>query len=299
MNIYEKIKPENQLDSKILQLITEGSNENSNKDSVLNSTKRDLMAGEISKHFAINYMLPKHIVVAHKRGIIHIHDMDYYSNQMTNCCLVNLDDMLSNGTMINGKLIESPTNLRTACTVATQIVAQVASSQFGGQTISIAHLSPFVVKSREKLLDKFANLPINSGQLAKLVYDELRSEIRDSIQTVLYQINTLQTSNGQTPFLSIALDINEKPELIDETVMLVEELLVQFKQGFKNSDGVWITPTFPKLLYILDENNVHKDSQYYWLTQLACECVSRRMMPDFLSAKILRQNYGDVLYPMG
>lgn len=300
MTIYDKIETNNNLDDEFLKILNDTATaENSNKNGSLNSTKRDLQAGLLSKHFAINYMLPKHIVEAHKKGIVHIHDLDYYANQMFNCCLVNLDDMLQNGTKINGKLIESPTNLRTACTVATQIVAQIASGQFGGQTISISHLAPFVRRSKGRLFDRFRSLPLNSGYLSKIVFDELRKEISDSIQTVLYQVNTLQTSNGQTPFLSIALDINEKPEYVEETVMLVEELLSQFKQGLKNEDGVYITPTFPKLLYVLDENNAYVDSEYYWLTQLACECVSKRMMPDFLSSKILVENYGDVVYPMG
>lgn len=299
MSIYDDIKPNDDMSIDILEIIKTGTDENTNKNSELNSTKRDLMAGVISKHFATTYMMPKHIVEAHKKGIIHIHDLDYYANQMTNCAIINLEDMLQNGTKINGKLIEKPNSLRTACTIATQIVAQVASVQFGGQTICISHLAPFVRISKDKLFDRYKSLPIDDKSLAKLVYDELLKEIQDSIQTILYQINTLQTSNGQTPFLSIALDINASEEYRDETVMLIEELLRQFKKGLKNEDGVYITPTFPKLLYVLDDNNSNEDGEYWWLTKLACECVAKRMMPDFLSAKILRENYGDVVYPMG
>lgn len=311
--VREYQRQHNTIDNKVLGIV-DGSNkdslsENSNKNESLISTCRDLVAEEVSKDISLRMMLPAHIAQAHQEGIIHIHDLGHYLNPSFNCCLVNLEDMLQNGTVINGKLIEKSHSFRTACTIATQIVAQVASAQFGGQTISLSHLAPFVRISekriRQEVIDELGSV---SAELEKcfdelveeIVQKRLAKEIRDGIQTFQYQINTLQTSNGQSPFLSVFMYISENPEYEKETAMIVEEFIRQRIQGMKNEVGVWITPAFPKLLYVLDENNVHEDSEYWHITELAAECVSKRMMPDFISAKHMRQNYeGNVFGCMG
>lgn len=233
-------------------------------------------------------------------------DLGHFITKSPNCCLINLKDMFKNGTVINGKMIETPNSIRTACTIATQIIAQIASGQHGGQTISLAHLSPYVRKSKEKIkqrtINKFNELGIKCSQeqLEEIVKKDLSLEVKDSIQTLQYQINTLQTSNGQSPFLSILLYILEEPEYVEETVMLIKEVLEQRHLGMKNEKGAYVSPAFPKLLYVLDENNIHEDSEYFWLSQLAAKCVAKRMMPDFLSAKKLRENYeGLIIPPMG
>ena len=272
---------------------------------------RDLVAEEVSKDIALRTMLPTKIAQAHNDGLIYIHDLGHYLNPSFNCCLVNLEDMLQNGTVVNGKLITKPHSFRTACTIATQIIAQVASGQFGGQTITLTHLAPFVRISKEKIkqevyeeakeiLDSVGEQIDITTDLDKIVNKRLSEEVTAGIQTFQYQINTLQTSNGQAPFLSVLMYINEDPEYETETAMLVEEMLKQRIKGMQNEVGAWVTPAFPKLLYVTDENNIYEGSKYFYLTQLAAECVAKRMMPDFLSAKILKQNYeGNVVAPMG
>lgn len=316
--VREYQRSKNTIDNKVLGLI-DGTNkssleENSNKNEDLVSTQRDLVAEEVSKDIALRMMLPPHLAQAHNDGIIHIHDLGHYLNKSFNCCLVNLKDMLENGTVINGKMIEKPHSFRTACTIATQIIAQVASGQFGGQTISIAHLAPFVRISEERIRKEvedeidiietgYFETPYNDSfdeKIETVVKKRLAKEIRDGVQTFQYQINTLQTSNGQSPFLSVFMYINEYPEYEKETAMLIEEMIKQRIQGMKNEVGVWITPAFPKLLYVTDENNIHEDSKYFYITELAAQCVAKRMMPDFISAKHMKQNYeGNVFGCMG
>ena len=312
--VREYQRQQNTIDNKVLGII-DGSNndalaENSNKQKTLVSTSRDLVAEEVSKDISLRMKLPPHLAQAHQEGIIHIHDLGHYLNNSFNCCLVNLDDMLQNGTVINGKMIEKPHSFRTACTIATQIIAQVASGQFGGQTITLSHLAPFVRISEERIreevnaeIDLFENVGENpecENIIEKIVQKRLAKEVRDGVQTFQYQINTLQTSNGQSPFLSVFMYISENPEYEKETAMIIEEFIRQRIKGMKNEVGVWITPAFPKLLYVLDENNIHENSEYWYITELAAECVSKRMMPDFISAKHMRQNYeGNVFGCMG
>ncbi|MDD6827984.1 MAG: anaerobic ribonucleoside-triphosphate reductase [Oscillospiraceae bacterium] len=302
--VREYQRQHNTIDNKVLGIV-DGTNkaslsENSNKNEALISTCRDLVAEEVSKDISLRMMLPPHIAQAHQDGIIHIHDLGHYLNSSFNCCLVNLEDMLQNGTVINGKLIERPHSFRTACTIATQIVAQVASGQFGGQTVSVSHLAPFVRVSREKIRKEVESYNIDENLIDAIVADRLNKEIRDGVQTFQYQINTLQTSNGQSPFLSVFMYISENPEYEKETAMIIEEFIRQRIQGMKNEVGVWTTPAFPKLLYVLDENNIHEDSEYWKITELAAKCVAKRMMPDFISAKHMRQNYeGNVFGCMG
>jgi ribonucleoside-triphosphate reductase len=308
--VREYQRQHNTIDNKVLGII-DGTNkaslsENSNKNESLISTCRDLVAEEVSKDISLRMMLPPHIAQAHQDGIIHIHDLGHYLNHSFNCCLVNLIDMLWNGTVINGKLIERPHSFRTACTIATQIIAQVASGQFGGQTITLSHLAPFVRISKERIENELkeelslVHMDLTNDAFAEIVQKRLAKEVRDGVQTFQYQINTLQTSNGQSPFLSVFMYIAEDKEYEKETAMIVEEFIRQRIQGMKNEVGVWITPAFPKLLYVLDENNIHDNSEYWHITELAAECVSKRMMPDFISAKHMRQNYeGNVFGCMG
>lgn len=308
--VREYQRQHNTIDNKVLGIV-DGTNkaslsENSNKNEALISTCRDLVAEEVSKDIALRMMLPPHIAQAHNDGLIHIHDLGHYLNPSFNCCLVNLEDMLQNGTVINGKLIEKPHSFRTACTIATQIIAQVASAQFGGQTITLSHLAPFVRISRERIENELkeelslVNIDLTNDAFNNVVEKRLSREVRDGVQTFQYQINTLQTSNGQSPFLSVFMYISEDKEYEKETAMIIEEFIRQRIQGMKNEVGVWITPAFPKLLYVLDENNIHEDSEYWYITKLAAECVSKRMMPDFISAKHMRQNYeGNVFGCMG
>ena len=276
--VREYQRQHNTIDNKVLGII-DGTNkaslsENSNKNEALISTCRDLVAEEVSKDISLRMMLPPHIAQAHQEGIIHIHDLGHYLNHSFNCCLVNLEDMLQNGTVINGKMIEKPHSFRTACTIATQIIAQVASAQFGGQTITLSHLAPFVRISRERIKsevwDDIYNLDITVQEdikdyVEKIVEKRLAKEVRDGVQTFQYQINTLQTSNGQSPFLSVFMYISEDEEYEKETAMIIEEFIKQRIQGMKNEVGVWITPAFPKLLYVLDENNVHEDTKRIFL----------------------------------
>lgn len=275
--------------------------ENSNKQAQLVSTQRDLMAGEVSKYISRTKLIPQHLIKAHDNGEIKIHDLDYFLNSSYNCELVNLDDMLQNGTVINKKMIEKPKSLRTAMTIATQIAAQVASCTYGGQTITLSHIAPFVRISAERITKKYEdmNLPISSERLNELIEKELRDEIRDAVQTFNYQVSTLMTTNGQSPFISVCMYISEKPEYEKETVMLIEEFLKQRIDGMKNEYGVIATQTFPKLLYFLDENNTYPGSEYYWLTQLAAKSTALRMNPDIISVKKMKELHGYAFPPMG
>ena len=275
--------------------------ENANKQSQLVSTQRDLMAGEVSKYISKTKILPRHLVEAHDRGEIKIHDLDYYLNSTYNCELINLDDMLQNGTVINKKMIEKPKSLRTAMTLVTQIAAQVASCTYGGQTISLSHIAPFVRISKEKITKKYKkmNLPIDDGYLQALINKELEDEIKDAVQTFNYQILTLMTTNGQSPFISVCMYISENPEYEYETVQLIEEFLKQRIAGMKNEYGVVATQTFPKLLYFLDKNNAYPGSEYYWLTKLAAKSTASMMNPDVISVKKMKELYGYAFPPMG
>lgn len=271
-------------------------NENGNKKGELNSVQRDLIAGEVSKAMAVK-IIPTDIYKSHKEGSLHIHDLDYIIQNMYNCELVNLKDMLDNGTVINGKLIETPSSLRTAMNIATQISAVVSSNTYGGQTISISHLAPYLRKSINTIKQKYENMKHlfkdgSEDELNKLIDKEIKKEIKDSVQTLSYQINTLSSTNGQTPFLSLALYLNEDKEYIHETALLIEEVFKQRMLGIKNENGVYETPPFPKLLYFLDENNIYEDSEYFWLTKLSAECCAKRMNPDYISVKRMKELIG-------
>lgn len=295
----------NTTDNQILSLIEcnneEVKQENSNKNPTVNSVQRDYMAGEVSKDITKRLLLPPDVVAAHEAGIIHFHDMDYYAQHMHNCDLVNLEDMLQNGTVISGTLIEKPHSFSTACNIATQIIAQVASSQYGGQSISLSHLAPFVQISREKILaDVLAEAAAMGGTpdpstISKIVERRLRSEIRRGVQTIQYQVVTLMTTNGQAPFVTVFMYLGEvaDPRVKRDLALIIEETLNQRYQGVKNEQGQWITPAFPKLIYVLEEDNVRPGTPYYYLTQLAAKCTARRMVPDYISEKIMLQNKVD------
>lgn len=281
--------------------------ENSNKDAQTATTMRDYMAGAISTDLTKREYLPKDIVEAHENGLIHFHDADYFLQPIHNCDLVNLEDMLQNGTVISGTKIEKPHSFATACNIATQIVAQVASSQYGGQTITLAHLAPFVDISRQRHrkivreeLER-AGVQCTYDQVNKIAEDRVRAEVADGVQTIQYQVITLMTTNGQAPFVTVFMYVDEVPEgqIRDDLAMIIEETLRQRIQGVKNEKGVWITPAFPKLIYVLDEDNIREDSKYYYLTKLAAECTAKRMVPDYISAKIMRELKGDVYTCMG
>lgn len=287
---------------KLIEGIVDGTNkeameENSNKNAYSASTQRDLTAGEYSKDYSRRHLLPANILYAHDEAILHMHDLDYFLEHIHNCALVNLYDMLWNGTVINRKLIERPKSLQTACTVATQIVQQFANGQYGGQTISLTHLAPFVRISYQKYMKKYANRGLCPEEAHTYAMEDLRDEVKAGIQTIQYQINTFNTSNGQSPFLSIFMYVNEDPEYEKETAMLIEEMLRQRIVGMKNEAGAYITPAFPKLLYVTDENNIHEGSKYFYLTELAAECVSKRMLPDMISAKKMREEYDGEVFP--
>ncbi len=298
------------IDNKIMGIV-HGSNmdvikENANKNARLASTQRDLIAGEFSKDYCDRKLLPANIVRAEKEGVIHFHDKDYFIQPIFNCCLVNLKDMFQNGTVINSKLIEEPRSFQTACTVATQIVQQVANGQYGGQTITLSHLAPYVRVSHDKHRERVIKEGIASGidysleQVEKIAGMRLRQEVKDGVQTIQYQINTFSTSNGQAPFLTIFMYLDEESEYKAETAMLIEEILLLRYKGMKNEAGVYITPAFPKLIYVLDEDNIFADSPYRYLTDLAVKTVAKRMMPDFISAKKMKEVHdGEVFPPMG
>ncbi len=291
------VRQSNTTDDRILSLIEccneEAKQENSNKNPVVNSTQRDYMAGEVSRDLSERLLLPKEIVEAHQEGIIHFHDSDYFAQHMHNCDLVNLEDMLQNGTVITGTLIERPHSFSTACNIATQIVAQVASNQYGGQSISLAHLAPFVDISRQKLRKIVAEemedigVSLTPEALEKLVETRLREEVRGGVQTIQYQVLTLLTTNGQAPFVTVFMYLGEAKNEQErkDLALIIEETLEQRYEGVKNEDGVWITPAFPKLIYVLEEDNIHEDSPYYYLTRLAAKCTARRMVPDYISEK--------------
>ena len=294
-------RTKNTTDDKILSLIEcnneEVKQENSNKNPTVNSVQRDYMAGEVSKDLAQRVLLPADVVAAHNEGIIHFHDSDYFAQHMHNCDLVNLDDMLQNGTVISGTLIEKPHSFSTACNIATQIIAQVASSQYGGQSISLTHLAPFVEVSRQKIrrevARELAELGVEAPQekVHEVVEDRLRDEIRRGVQTIQYQVVTLMTTNGQAPFVTVFMYLNEARSETEkhDLAMIIEETLRQRYEGVKNEAGVWITPAFPKLIYVLEDDNVTEDSPYFYLTQLAAKCTAKRMVPDYISEKKMRE----------
>ena len=308
----ELTRKSNTTDNGILSLLDnineEVNQENSNKNPVINSTQRDYMAGEVSKDLSRRVLLPEKIVRAHEEGIIHFHDTDYFAQREHNCDLINLEDMLQNGTVISETLIEKPHSFFTACNVTTQIVAQVASNQYGGQSFTLAHLAPFVDISRKKIRKnvieerKECGEPMDEAIIDKVTERRLREEIKSGIQTIQYQLITLMTCNGQAPFVTVFMYLDEVPEgqTRKDLSMIIEEVLVQGMQGVKNEKGVWITPAFPKLIYVLDEDNISEDAPYWYLTELAAKCTAKRMVPDYISAKIMKElKQGDVYPCMG
>lgn len=299
----------NTTDGKILSLV-DGVNENviqenSNKNPTINSTQRDYMAGEVSRDISNRLLLPKEIMEAHEAGILHFHDSDYFVQHMINCCLVNLDDMLQHGTVINGTLVEKPHSFATACNIATQIMAQIASNQYGGQSESMAALVPFIDISRRKIRAdveiEFAGLDVSEERKVEVTERRLRDEIKRGVQTIQYQINTLMTTNGQAPFVSIFLYMNEVEgeQQKKDFAMLIEEILRQRTEGTKNEQGIWVTPAFPKILYVLEEDNIVPGSKYYYLTEMAAKCTAKRMVPDYISEKKMLEYKGDCFPCMG
>ena len=305
----EMARKANSTDEDILALIDQANEElkqeNSNKNPVINSTQRDYMAGEVSKDLTKRLLLPEDIVRAHEEGIIHFHDSDYYAQKEHNCDLINLEDMLQNGTVISETMIEKPHSFFTACNVTTQIVAQVASNQYGGQSFTLSHLAPFVDISRQKIREAVIEERKETGEsmdeeiITKIVNRRLREEIKSGIQTIQYQLITLMTCNGQAPFVTMFmyLDEVEKGPVRDDLALIIEEVLRQRMQGVKNEKGVWITPAFPKLIYVLDEDNIFEDSPYYYLTELSAKCTAKRMVPDYISAKKMKEYKGGDVYP--
>lgn len=296
------VRKSNSTDEQILSLLErnneEVKQENSNKNPIINSVQRDYMAGEVSKDLTKRVLLPSDIMEAHEQGIIHFHDADYFAQHMHNCDLVNMEDMLQNGTVISGTKIEKPHSFATACNIATQIVAQVASNQYGGQSVSLAHLAPFVDVSRKKIraevkneLRNIVHIKENSEMVDEITEARLKKEIKAGIQTIQYQLVTLMTTNGQTPFVTLFMYLNELPDgqTKDDLVMIIEEVLKQRLKGTQNEEGVWITPAFPKLIYVLEEDNIHENSRYFWLTELAAKCTAKRMVPDYISEKKMKE----------
>ena len=298
---YERalVRKANSTDQQILSLLErnneEVKQENSNKNPLVNSVQRDYMAGEVSKDITKRFLLPQDIIEAHEQGLIHFHDSDYFAQHMHNCCLVNLEDMLQNGTVISETMIEKPHSFSTACNIATQIIAQVASSQYGGQSITLSHLAPFVQVSREKarreVKDEFEamNMDVDENKINQIAEMRVRREIEKGVQMIQYQVITLMTTNGQAPFVTVFMYLNEVPEgqTRDDLALIIEEVLKQRMQGVKNEKGVWITPAFPKLIYVLEEDNIRKGSEYYYLTELAAKCTAKRMVPDYISEKMM------------
>ena len=301
------VRKSNTTDESILGLIRnenqELAEENSNKNTMLASTQRDYIAGEVSRDLTKRLLLPEKINKAHEEGILHFHDADYFVQPIFNCCLINIGDMLDNGTVMNGKMIESPKGFQVACTVTTQIIAAVASNQYGGQSVDLMHLGKYLRKSynkfKKQLEEKY------KGKLPDEVIHEIaeqrqRAELKSGVQTIQYQINTLMTTNGQSPFVTLFLHLDENDEYIEENAMIIEEVLKQRLEGIKNEKGVYVTPAFPKLIYVLDECNCLKGGKYDYLTKLAVKCSAKRMYPDYISAKKMRENYeGNVFSPMG
>ncbi len=301
------VRKANTTDESILSLIKNSNKdvmeENSNKNAKVAATQRDLIAGEVSKDLTRRILLPEKISKAHDEGILHFHDADYFLQPIFNCCLINIGDMLDNGTVMNAKLIESPKSFHVACTVMTQIISSVASSQYGGQSVDIRHLGKYLRKSREKYtkeyIDKFGD-KLNKELRDQLVEVRLRDELKAGVQTIQYQINTLMTTNGQSPFVTLFLNLTEGDEYIEENAMIIEEILCQRLEGIKNEKGVFVTPAFPKLIYVLDEHNCLKGGKYDYLTELAVKCSAKRLYPDYISAKKMRENYeGNVFSCMG
>lgn len=295
------VRKSNSTDEQILSLIEcnneEVKQENSNKNSTVNSVQRDYMAGEVSKDITRRFLLPRDIVQAHEQGIIHFHDADYFAQHMHNCDLVNLEDMLQNGTVISGTRIDRPHSFSIACNIATQIIAQVASSQYGGQSISLAHLVPFVDVSRQKIRAEVletleeAGSELSEEKIERIVERRLRKEIQKGVQTIQYQVVTLMTTNGQSPFVTVFMYLNEAKDEREKAdlALIIDEVLEQRYQGVKNEDGVWVTPAFPKLIYVLEEDNIHEDSKYYYLTKKAARCTAKRMVPDYISEKKMKE----------
>ena len=305
----ELVRKSNSTDKQILSLL-ECSNEevlqeNSNKNPVVNSVQRDYMAGEVSKDITKRFLLPEDIVEAHEKGIIHFHDADYFAQHMHNCCLVNLEDMLQNGTIISETMIEKPHSFSTACNIATQAIAQIASSQYGGQSITLSHLAPFVEISRQKFRREVKNeleaqhIDTDEEMIAKIAEMRVRREIKQGVQMIQYQVITLMTTNGQAPFVTVFMYLDEVPEgqLRNDLALIIEEMLRQRIQGVKNEQGVYITPAFPKLIYVLEEDNIHEDSPYWELTKLAARCTAKRLVPDYISEKIMKQLKDGNCYP--
>ena len=302
------VRKANSTDQQILSLLEcdneEVKQENSNKNPTVNSVQRDYMAGEVSKDITRRFLLPQEIVEAHEQGIIHFHDSDYFAQHMHNCCLVNLEDMLQNGTVISGTMIEKPHSFSTACNIATQIIAQIASSQYGGQSISLSHLAPFVDVSRHRFQNEVkrefaeAGIEVTEEQLAHVVEARVLEEITRGVQMIQYQVITLMTTNGQAPFVTVFMYLNEVPEgrTRDDLALVIEEVLRQRIYGVKNESGVLITPAFPKLIYVLEENNITEDSKYWHLTKLAAECTAKRMVPDYISEKVMKELKEDNCY---
>lgn len=303
----ELVRKSNTTDDSILSLIKNSNKdvmeENSNKNAIIASTQRDLIAGEVSKDLTKRILLPEKIAKAHEQGILHFHDADYFLQSIFNCCLINIGDMLDNGTVMNAKLIESPKSFQVACTVMTQIISAVASSQYGGQSVDIKHLGKYLRKSKEKYKKHFTEVygdKMSPELIDSLVSDRVQDELRSGVQTMQYQINTLMTTNGQSPFVTIFMYIEEGYEYEEEVAMIVKEILKQRLQGIKNEKGVYVTPAFPKLIYVLDENNCLKGGKYDYITKLAVKCSSKRLYPDYISAKKMRENYeGNVFSCMG
>ena len=305
----ELVRKSNSTDEQILSLLEcnneEVKQENSNKNPTVNSVQRDYMAGEVSKDITRRFLLPPEIVEAHEKGIIHFHDADYFAQHMHNCCLVNLEDMLQNGTVISETMIDTPKSFSTACNIATQAIAQIASSQYGGQSISLAHLAPFVDVSRQKfrlqVRDEFekANIAASEEQINDVAEQRVRDEIKRGVQMIQYQVITLMTTNGQAPFVTVFMYLDEVPEgrLRDDLALVTEEILRQRIQGVKNEKGVYITPAFPKLIYVLEEDNITEGSKYWELTKLAAKCTAKRMVPDYISEKIMRKLKDGNCYP--
>ena len=313
----ELARKSNTTDDEILSLLElaneEIKQENSNKNPTINATQRDYMAGEVSKDLSRRILLPKEVVDAHDRGEIHFHDMDYYAQHMYNCCLINLEDMLQNGTVISETMIEKPHTFYTACNITTQVVAQVASNQYGGQTWTLSHIAPFVNDSRiiyrKEVRQEFEEMVRNEEcssmpdeqVINRIAEKRLKKEIERGVQTLQYQLVTLMTTNGQTPFVSVFMYLNEVPEgqLRNDLAMIIEEVLKQRIQGVKNKKGAWITPAFPKLLYVLEADNITPDGKYWYLTELAAKCTAKRMVPDYISEKKMLEYKGEVYPCMG
>ncbi len=301
------VRKANTTDESILSLIKNSNKdvmeENSNKDAVMAATQRDLIAGEVSKDLTRRMLLPEHISKAHDEGAIHFHDADYFLQPIFNCCLINIGDMLDNGTVMNSKLIESPKSFQVACNIMTQIIASVACSQYGGQSVDISHLGKYLRKSKVKFINHLTEVfggDFSEKEIEKIALDRLQDELRSGVQTIQYQINTLMTTNGQSPFVTIFLNLKKDDEYIEENAMIIEEILRQRYEGIKNEKGVYVTPAFPKLVYVLDEHNCLKGGKYDYITKLAVKCSAKRLYPDYISAKKMRENYeGNVFSPMG